>query len=129
MMNEPIGLTLADLFNVLLALCGAIITVSAAVGIIVNFINRAKLPNKQQNERIDALEKEVKSIKEKIVEVDERHNSTNARIDKVDNELRDITRVIIEGLQALTSHAIDGNNTEQLRIAKERLDNYLLSKV
>ena len=63
MMNEPIGLTLADLFNVLLALCGAIITVSAAVGIVVNFINKAKLPNKQQNERIDALEKEVKSIK------------------------------------------------------------------
>ena len=43
--------------------------------------------------------------------------------------MKETNRVIIESLQALTAHAIDGNNSQELKEAKKRLDDYLIKKV
>lgn len=55
-MDNPIMLTPHDIVTIILAVCGAIITVSAAVTIIVNFIKKAKEPENMQNSRITSLE-------------------------------------------------------------------------
>jgi phosphopantetheine adenylyltransferase len=128
-MNEPIGITPAELWSVVLAVCGAIITISGAIAVIVNFVHKAKEPNKKQDERISTLEKNAKEINDRLERGDRHFISDAERMSALEREVKATNKVIIESLQALTSHAIDGNNVEQLKQSKKSLDDYLLDKI
>jgi len=128
-MNEPIGLTPAEVWQLILVICGAIITVSGAISVIINLANKAKEPNKMQDQRIKALEEKVDEITGRLKEGDKHFDSDNERMDALERSMKETNQVIIESLQALTAHAIDGNNTQELREAKKRLDDYLIKKV
>lgn len=128
-MNEPIGITPAELWSVVLAVCGAIITVSGAIAVIVNFVHKAKEPNKIQNERINKLEEDVETINGRLERGDKHFLSDAERMSSLEHEVKTTNKVIIESLQALTSHAIDGNNVEQLKQSEKTLNNYLINKI
>lgn len=128
-MSNPITITPQDIVNVILAFCGAIITISAAFAVIWKVIDHFKAPDKQQDEKIEALEKDVKDIKERLEEGDRRFQKDYERMNDIEEGFRKVTKIIIESLQALTAHAIDGNNTEELKGAKKSLDNYLMNKI
>ena len=128
-MNEPIGLTPAEVWQLILVICGAIITVSGAISVIINLANKAKKPNKMQDQRIKALEEKVDEITGRLKEGDKHFDSDSERMDALERSMKETNRVIIESLQALTAHAIDGNNSQELREAKKRLDDYLIKKV
>ena len=128
-MTEPIGIAPAELWSIVLAVCGAIITVSGAIAVIVNFVHKAKEPNKIQNERIDTLEKNVKEINDRLERGDRHFISDAERMSSIEHEVKTTNKVIIESLQALTSHAIDGNNVEQLKQSEKTLNNYLINKI
>ena len=128
-MNEPIGLTPAEVWQLILVICGAIITVSGAFSVIINLANKAKEPNKMQDQRIKALEEKVDEITGRLKEGDKHFDSDSERMDALERSMKETNQVIIESLQALTAHAIDGNNTQELREAKKRLDDYLIKKV
>ena len=128
-MNEPIGLTPAEVWQLILVICGAIITVSGAISVIINLANKAKEPNKMQDQRIKALEEKVDEITGRLKEGDKHFDSDSERMDVLERSMKETNQVIIESLQALTAHAIDGNNTQELREAKKRLDDYLIKKV
>ena len=118
---EPAVFTLHDLWTMFLTICGAICTVAAAAVIVIKIIEHFKKPNKTQDERIDALESSVDKIEEKL-------KSNNDRMAEYEVQLKQSTNVIIESLQALTANAIDGNNIEELRVAKKKMDTYLLNR-
>ena len=128
-MTEPIGITPAELLSIVLAVCGAIITVSGAIAVIVNFVHKAKEPNKIQNERIDKLEEAVETINDRLERGDRHFLSDAERMSSLEHEVKKTNKVIIESLQALTSHAIDGNNIEQLKQSEKTLNNYLINKI
>ena len=128
-MNEPIGLTPAEVWQLILVICGAIITVSGAIGVIINLANKAKEPNKMQDQRIAALEEKVSDITDRLEKGDRHFDSDQERMDALERSMKETNRVIIESLQALTAHAIDGNNSQELKEAKKRLDDYLIKKV
>lgn len=128
-MNESIGITPAELWSVVLAVCGAIITISGAIAIIVNFVQKVKEPNKRQDKRIEALELSIKHIKDRLERGDRHFISDAERMSNLEKEVKTTNKVIIESLQALTSHAIDGNNVEQLKNSKKALDDYLIDKI
>ena len=128
-MNEPIGLTPAEVWQLILVICGAIITVSGAISVIINLANKAKEPNKMQDQRIAALEEKVNDITDRLEKGDRHFDSDQERMDALERSMKETNRVIIESLQALTAHAIDGNNSQELREAKKRLDDYLIKKV
>lgn len=128
-MNEPIGLTPAEVWQLILVICGAIITVSGAISVIINLANKAKEPNKMQDQRIKALEEKVDEITGRLKEGDKHFDSDSERMDALERSMKETNRVIIESLQALTAHAIDGNNSQELKEAKKRLDDYLIKKV
>lgn len=128
-MNEPIGMTPAEVWQLILVICGAIITVSGAISVIINLANKAKEPNKMQDQRIKALEEKVDEITGRLKEGDKHFDSDNERMDALERSMKETNQVIIESLQALTAHAIDGNNTQELKEAKKRLDDYLIKKV
>ena len=128
-MNEPIGLTPAEVWQLILVICGAIITVSGAISVIINLANKAKEPNKMQDQRISALEEKVSDITDRLEKGDHHFDSDQERMDALERSMKETNRVIIESLQALTAHAIDGNNSQELKEAKKRLDDYLIKKV
>lgn len=116
-MDKPIGLTPSDIFTIFLGFCAAIVTISAAVTVIIKVIQKAKQPNQCQNDRIEALEKRVK-------EFENYFNKDNRRLE----ELEEGNRVTQQAILALLSHSINGNDTDKLTKARDDLQNYLISK-
>ena len=128
-MENQIVTTPQEVINAILALCGAIITISAALTVIIKAIDKARQPNKRQDERIAALEENVQKIEDRLKLGNVRFQSDSDRMTQIETDVKEANKVIIEGLQALTAHAIDGNNTDNLYEAKRRLDDYLIGKL
>lgn len=126
-MNEPI--TLAQMWQVILALCAGVVTISAAVGVVIKLVNKAKQPEKLQNARIEALELDIKDIKMRLEKGDRHFDLDRDRIDNLERTMKTTNKVIIESLQALIAHSIDGNNVEGLKNADKALNNYLIGKI
>lgn len=100
-----------------LAVCGAISTVGAAVEKIVKVIRAAKAPNDEQNARISSLE-------EWRVGVDRKLDTDKKRLDNKDSG----DRVTQLALLALLDHGIDGNNIDQMLKAKQELQQHLINR-
>ena len=129
-----------DLWQVILAISGGIITLAGAGAVINGIVQKAKAPNVKQNERLTALES---GLKDTNVKIDDEVGKINARLElgnrrfqsdaektcALENAMKESNKVIIESLQALTAHAIDGNNTDKLRASEEALNDYLRSKL
>jgi len=128
-MDQPIIFTPQEVVNVFLAICGAIITVATASAALTKIITTIKKPEKTQNERIEALEKDVKAINERLEDGNTRFKLDAKHIDDVERKMEETNKIIIKSLQALTAHAIDGNNTAELERAKKSLDDYLLDQI
>lgn len=111
------NITPADVLSALLYIASAIVLIANAWEKISKARKAAKEPNDTQNARLDALEK----WKE---EVDRKLSSDNDRIDVV----LDSDKVVQRALIALLDHGIDGNNIEQMKKAKNDLQNHLIDK-
>ena len=96
---------------------GVILTILNIIERVILFKDKAKQPHLQHEQRIVALESEVKHIEDKL-------NDDSERI----AELEMGTRVLMKSIGALLSHGIDGNNTDEMRVAREELNDFLISK-
>lgn len=108
-------------FTMIITLASAVTTISAAVMVFVNLGKAARRPLDVQNERITALEvavKELQAMNEKQMEY---FAKDKARIDAIS----DGSAVMQRALLALLSHAIDGNNEQQMRDTRDELQKYL----
>ena len=126
---DPIIISPNDLWQVILAISAGITVLAGAGGVIAGIIHKAKEPNAKQNERLSALEDSVEKIKERLEDGNRRFQSDAEKMDALEVTMRDANKVILESLQALTAHAIDGNNTDKLKDAEKALHDYLLNKV
>lgn len=113
MENVSLTFTLADV----LWICGGICTIAAAFAVIINVVAKAHAPEVQQNERLDALEAQVKKFAEYL-------DRDNRRL----NTLDEGNRVTQRALLALMGHAINGNDIDKLSRAKDDLEEYLIKK-
>lgn len=127
-MEHPITITPQEIINTILALCGAIITISAAMTVIIKAVEKLRQPNKKQDERLDKVEQDIKGIRERLRDGDHQFFLDTERMGKIETSQKEINIIIIESLQALTKHAIDGNDVESLRESKKRLDDFLTEK-
>lgn len=116
-MNTVIAFSPSQLYYVILAVCGGIITVSTAITIIANVIKKAKSPEEKQNERIKHLEEMVAKHEDIL-------SNDNKRLKSMEEGNREIMQAIL----ALLAHGIDGNEIDSLKKAKENLQNYLIIK-
>ena len=79
--------------------------------------DRAKTPHKENEQRISRLETDVREIQRML-------RNDNERID----ELEQGNKVIIRSMSALLSHGIDGNNTDEMKEARQELNEFLINK-
>lgn len=116
-MNQEITFTPQEVLSLLLWLCGAIVSISAAVTVIVKVIQKAKEPEHNQDERITSLEKKVERFEQLF-------DNDNKRL----IELERGNRIMQQSMLALLSHALNGNDVDSLKKAKDNLQNYLIDK-
>lgn len=126
---DPIIINPSDLWQFFLAGAGGVITLSGACTVIINAVHKAKEPNKKQDERISALEDNVKKIEDRLALGNKRFESDAEKTCALEQAMKTSNKIIIESLQALTAHAIDGNNTEKLKQAEKSLNEYLIGKI
>lgn len=91
-----------------------IITVGAVVTLFLTVGKAAQRLNQTQDERLDTLEKWQS-------EVETRLETGSSHFERIDSG----NRVTQRALLALMSHAINGNDIDKLRKAKDDLETYL----
>lgn len=85
--------------------------------LIANLVKAAQKPTQVQNQRLDSLEKWRDRV-------DERLDQGNAHFCEIDAG----TKITQESLLALMAHALNGNDIEKLKKAKDKLEQYLIEK-
>lgn len=116
-MNTPITFTPYEIYVFAMLVCNTIITLSAAILVIVKFRQKTKEPEEEQNRRITELEK-------KVTRYEQLFDNDNKRLIALEKG----NRVTQKALLALLSHAINGNDTEDVTKAKKALEEHLLGK-
>lgn len=128
-MDQVITFTLEEVWHLILAICGGIVAISGAVAVIVQIIKKLRHPNRQQNEDIADLKNRMKKVEDRLEEGNAKFKEEERQTRELEEDLKTTIRMIIEGLQALTAHALDGTSTDELRKAKQNLDSYLLKQL
>lgn len=95
----------------LIVLVASVITLAITVG------KTAQKPNKTQDERLDALEARMTAVDARLDAGDKHFGASDKG-----------NRITQEALLALMSHAINGNDIDKLKKAKDRLQEYLIEK-
>lgn len=128
-MEQTISFTLGDLYGFILGVCGLIAAIAAAVAVVAKLIQKWRMPNKKQNEKLEEHDKRIEQIEKRLEDGNRQFEADNKRASELEADLRATTRMIIESLQALMAHALDGNNTDELSAAKKEIDNYLIKRI
>jgi ABC-type Fe3+-citrate transport system substrate-binding protein len=123
-MDNIISFTPAQLIALVLAVCGAIVTISAAIGVIAKALDKARAPEKEQNERLDAHEKRLNAHDEIIEKFKEYFDNDDRRFKEIEKS----NKITQSALLALLKYSLNGNDTESLKRAEESLENYLIDK-
>lgn len=94
-----------------------IMLLSNFILMLMMWVEKAKAPERSQNDRITALESRVNDLYDKQLKEKDRIK-----------ELEKSDVITQESILALMSHAIDGNHVEELKKAKSDLQKYLTHK-
>lgn len=125
MVNGDGALTPQEFWTILMACCSALITISAAVSIVISAIKKLKEPETVQNQKLEDISKKIDSIEARLKIHEEYFNNDNRRISAIEEG----NRVTQKALLALMSHAINGNNVDELKKAENTLREYLINKI
>jgi hypothetical protein len=106
---------MADIWTYILAVCGGISCIAAAVNWLVKGYKAAKAPDDKQNERLKTLE-------DKSDGYDAYFAADKKRLDK----LEEGNRITQRALLALLSHGIDGNDVQAMQESKKELQEFLI---
>lgn len=123
-MDNVISFTPAQIVAFVLAICGAIVTISAAIGVIAKALERAKAPELEQNKRLDDHEKRLNAHDEIIERFKEYFDNDDKRFKAIEKS----NKITQSALLALLKHSLNGNDTESLKKAEESLEEYLIEK-
>lgn len=123
-MNTPITFTPYQVWTTIIAIAGAIVSISAAVSVILKFVERARAPEAEQNKRIEMLEQRQEEFTQ-ILNDHKRYLETDKR--RLDN-IEYGNEATNEALLALLKHAINGDDVESLKEAQKKLEGYLVTR-
>lgn len=111
------NLTPEIIWTAVLATASAFVLLSNAIEKIVKAYKAAKAPSQKQDERLTALEEWKRTV-------DSKFDTNNFRLESIEEGNRASQRALL----ALLDHGIDGNNIEQMKQAKETLQNHLINR-
>lgn len=99
------------------AVAGAVILIRNGAAAVIDLIKWWKAPNADQDKRIEALEHATAELQREA-------NAIRTRLDTNDDGMT----IMYKSLLALLGHGIDGNNVDEMRSAKQEIQNYLIKR-
>lgn len=134
-MDNVISFTIKELLAFIVSVGGVCAALTAISVLALKIINKVRAPEKAQDERIERLEKENKTLFEALeaekLERKEDIKSLNDRLRSGDDRFNDqntAIRIILKSLQALLKYSLNGDDVGALNKAEEELNNYLVDK-
>lgn len=100
-----------ETLSVVVILAGLLLTVLNIFNVSIILKDKAKEPAKEMREEIESLKREVELLK--------RSRSEEARRT---TELEEANKVLLQGVSALLTHGINGNNIEEMKDARDKLN-------
>lgn len=123
-MDNAITFTPAQLISIILGICAAIVTISAAIGVIIKAIDKARAPETEQNNRLDTIDKRLDNIDATIVKFKEYFTNDDNRFKAIEKS----NKITQTALLALLKHSLNGNDVDALKTAEKSLEEYLIEK-
>ena len=111
------ALSLLEFWTLITTVCAFIISGSAAFRIIVDAVKRLKAPEVTQDARLKLIEERLDLFETYFL-------NDKKRLDAIESG----SRVTQQAILALLSHAINGDNQEQLEKARNNLNEYLINR-
>lgn len=106
-----------ETINQIMVICGWIITVGGASGVLYSLYKRAKKPKDDMEIRLAAMENDIKDIKAKL------QNDYSSI-----NQNRDDMNLLMRSMFALLENKITGNNVDDLKKTRDDLITALTDK-
>lgn len=135
MPNPEFAFTLNEAVAWVLAVCGGIAGIGAAVAVIVKFNSFLKRPNHEQDLKIEDLTTRMVKMETKIEEMEsdlKKQNDQHMELFKRDKERLDAQEnsmnMLLRANFALLGHALNGNNVEQMQSAFNDIQEYLFNR-
>jgi hypothetical protein len=116
--------TPAELGNAVLIVGAALLAALAAFVLVCNAVEKITSIRRARRVPDDEQEKRLAELEAWRRDVDGKLNNDNDRLESLDEG----SRVTQRALLALLDHGIDGNNIDQMRHAKEELQNHLINR-
>ena len=107
---------MTEMWPTILAVASAIVLLSNAGEKIVKAVKVAKAPELKQNEEIQDIKERLDKIEREIL-LDEKQLK----------DARACNHVITKGVLALLDHGINGNNIDQMKEARQDVEQYLIN--
>ena len=123
-MDNTITFTPAQLISIILGICAAIVTISAAIGVIIKAIDKARAPEAEQNSRLDTIEKRLDNIDATNEKFKEYFTNDDNRFKAIEKS----NKITQTALLALLKHSLNGNDVDALKTAEKSLEEYLIDK-
>lgn len=117
-------MNIQEFWTLITGICAFIVSASAAVGVVLNAIKKFKAPVVANEEKIESLSTRLDGLETRLNNHDALFMNDNKRLEGIEEG----NKVTQKALLALLSHAIDGNNQKQLVIARDDLQDYLITK-
>lgn len=113
-----------EIYTQILGLCSFIIAVWAVVEIIMKIVEIRKRPDKVQNKTLKEHTEWLKRHDKKFDDIESLLKKDKSRLDDIDQS----NHVTQRALLALLEHALNGNDIDKLKKAKDSLEEYLTNK-
>ena len=106
-----------QLWNIIQVACAGVMTIGGAGAIFVALYRWAKKPDINRDEKLKGH--------------DEKLDNDNRRLNDLERkqaETEEALQVLMKSMLALMNHSIDGNNTEELKNARDNMHEYLIRR-
>jgi len=91
---------------------------------VLNIIDRSTALKQKANEPMRKMEHRITQLEDKFEKLNTYATNDNARIEN----LEEGGRVLMKSIGALLSHGIEGNNLDEMKLAREELNEYLIRR-
>lgn len=105
------------LWNITQLLANGIIMLGGAGAIIASIIRWMRKPDTDRDERLKRHDEMLDNDNKRLNE-----------LEKEQKEMKEAQQVLMKSMLALMSHAIDGNHQEELKLARDDMQEYLLRR-
>lgn len=123
-MDTVITFTPSQLVTIILAVCAAIVTISAAIGVISGALAKIKQPDLDRDNRLDTCEKRLDALDEIVNKFKEYFDNDDRRFKEIEKS----NKITQSALLALLKHSINGDDMTSLKEAEKSLEAYLIEK-